>query len=143
MKINTTRFGEIEYSADRVIFFEEGLLGLEGLKKYILITPEDIQPLNWLQSVDDSDIAMVVVNPFNIKPDYSPVVPDDCLKELKIEDGKDIILLNVVVIPDDYKKMTVNLAAPIVINAKKCLGKQVILSQNYPIRYPVFGSKGE
>jgi len=47
-------------------------------------------------------------------------------------------LLSVVTIRSDPLKVTANLRAPIVVNAKKMLAKQIILvDSDYPVQYPV------
>jgi len=37
MKIKTLRFGEIDVPQKGIIYFEEGLLGFENIKRYVLL----------------------------------------------------------------------------------------------------------
>lgn len=138
MKIDTSRFGQIEVDEDKVILFKEGIPGLNHLKKYILLH-EEKAPLHWLQSVEDGKIAFVLADPFVFKPDYAPCIHEDTLEELEAENEKDLIVMTILVIPEDIHKMTANLMAPIVFNPKKRLAKQVILDKgDYPLRFPVY-----
>jgi len=138
-RINTSRFGEIEFDVDKVILFKEGIPGLNHLKKYILIEGNEKSPFHWLQSVEDGDVALVVADPFSFKPDYAPFIHENILEELEAKAEKDLMVMTVLVIPGDIQKMTANLMAPIIINPQKRLAKQVILDKgNYPIRFPVF-----
>ncbi len=141
MKINTSRFGEIEIDEENIIEFRQGIPAFEHLKRYTIISFEDDDSFYWLQSIDDGDIAFILADPFNFTVGYEPVLPDSVLEELKIEKKEDVLLLSMLVIPDKIDNMTANLAAPIVINMDKKLGKQVILPEgNYPIRHPVFAA---
>lgn len=139
MVINTTRFGEIEVDEQKIIEFSKGIPGIEELKKFIFLTPKETFPIYFLQAIDDKDIALPVVNPFDFKKDYNPKVSDSVFKEIGIENDEDLLVLNVAVVPKDLKKMTVNLAAPILINIKKFMAKQVILDdKKYGIREPMY-----
>jgi len=137
--INTARFGEIEINDDKIISFAQGMPGLEHLKRYVFLTPAHTYPLFFLQALDDSNISLPVINPFDVMKDYNPSVSELVLKELELDDLDNLLLLNVVVVPADIRKMTVNMAAPILINVKNFKGRQVILDNSrYPIRYPLF-----
>lgn len=141
MVIQTTRFGEIEVDENKIIEFEKGIPGIEELKRFIFLTPKESYPIFFLQSIDEKDIALPVVNPYDFKADYNPKVKESVFKEIEIESDEDILVLNVAVVPKDLKKMTVNLAAPILINIKKFKAKQVILDdKQYSIREPMYNS---
>ncbi|NLJ66197.1 MAG: flagellar assembly protein FliW [Clostridiales bacterium] len=139
MIVETSRFGSVEVDDDKIIHFEDGLPGLENLTKYIILSPPELDPFHILQSIEDQDIALTIADPFLFKKDYSPLIKDKVFDELKIEDNKDTALFTIIVIPQDYRKMTANLMAPILINPDRMLGKQVILDEgDYPVRYPIF-----
>jgi flagellar assembly factor FliW len=71
--------------------------------------------------------------------DYYIDIRENELEDLFVESQNDLLVMNVVVIPDQVEKMTVNLAAPIVINAKRGIGKQIIIdAQALSIRLPVY-----
>ncbi|MBU8911742.1 MAG: flagellar assembly protein FliW [Desulfobacterales bacterium] len=138
MKISTTRFGDIDIDESRVIRMKEGMLGFEHLKRYELFIQDEKIPFWWLQSVEDGSVAFVVINSLGVKPDYEPVISDAEVNLLKIESPEDTVLLSVVTIRSDPLKVTANLRAPIVINTKKMLAKQIILvDSDYPVQYPV------
>jgi len=137
MLINTKHFGEIEVQENKVIKFSDGIPGLNHLKEYVIIENSDLEiPFKWLQSVKDGEVAFVIVNPFIIKPDYDFEINESTIKKLDIKDQKDIEVYNIVVVPEDITKMTVNLAAPIIINISNNSGKQVILDgDKYAIKH--------
>ena len=132
--INTSRFGEIEISGEKIIVFDQGLPGLEHLKDMYLL-PGGTYPL-FFTILDDHSISLPVINPFEVIKDYNPAVSDNVLQDLELGDLDNLLLLCVVVIPPEINKMTANMAAPILINVKTLKGRQVILDNNqYSIRY--------
>jgi flagellar assembly factor FliW len=138
VRISTTRFGDINIDESRIIQMLGGMLGFEHLKRYVLLIQDEKIPFWWLQSIEDGSIAFVVINSLAVKPDYEPVVSDDEVKLLEIASPEDAVLFSVVTIRSDPFKVTANLKAPIVINAKKMLAKQVVLiDPDYPVQYPI------
>ncbi len=138
MLLNTKRFGEIEVSEDKIIHFKEGILGLEHLKRMVVIILEQTKPFYWLQAIDE-DISLPVISPFEIDSEYSPVIDDSVFEKIHLKNESDLLVLSVAVIPDDIKRMTANLAAPILINIADNFGCQVLIEKgDYDIRYPIF-----
>lgn len=139
MFIETERFGNFDSEDVRIIDFPVGLPGFEELKKFIILEISETKPLYWLQSAEDKYIALPVIIPFEFIDDYYIDIRDSELGELDIQDQNDLLILNVVVVPEDMKKMTANLAAPIIINTRAGKGKQIIIdAAELPIRYPIY-----
>ena len=148
MKLHARSFGEIEINQEDILTFPEGIPGFEDSKRYIIINnPDEENPFDWLQSVDNGDLAFVIINPFFVKPDYDIIIPESALEKLKIIDESDVALYSIVVVPEKIEDMTVNLTGPIVINVREKLGKQIILDDNrYTTKYYIFKteeSRGE
>lgn len=142
MRISTTRFGDISIDETRIIQMKEGILGFEHLGKYVLLTQDGKTPFCWFQSVEDGSVAFVVINSLAVKPDYEPVVSNDEAKLLEITSPEDAVLFSVVTIRSDPFNVTANLRAPIVINAKKILAKQIILvDSDYSVQHPIMENK--
>ncbi len=138
VKITTTRFGEISVDDHRIIAMKGGILGFEHLKKYILLVQDEKTPFLWLQSVEEGATAFVIVNPQLVKADYEPLIPDEEVARLGIEDVTDVVLMAIVTIRSNPFVVTANLRAPVVINVRKRLAKQVVLEEpDYPIQYNV------
>ena len=79
MKINTKIFGEIEISDDKVITFENGIIGFPELKRFALLHDEERGTnvgIRFMQSLDEPAFAMPVMDPLLVKPDYDPEVND-------------------------------------------------------------------
>ena len=66
MKANTRLFGEIEIQDDKIIKLKEGIIGFPDLQNFTLIYDEEKEGkggVKWLQSMDDPEFAMPVLNP--------------------------------------------------------------------------------
>lgn len=142
MKIKTKNFGELEINKEKVINFKEGLLGFEDMKQFILLASEEKSAFYWLQSVDNGELAFAIVNPFVFYPTYSPEIKDEHIEELGELNEDDLNVYTILVVPEDVKKMTTNLKAPIVINKKSKKAKQVIVENDeYKIRHKIYVDK--
>ena len=76
------------------------------------------------------------MNPFSICQDYSPKLSDQELKELGAESADDISYYVISVIRESVAQSTVNLKAPLAVNAINRQAKQVILEQaEYTFRH--------
>lgn len=143
MKINTRDFGELEIDESTIIDIPNGILGFEKHTRYTLISPlgEDTFPM-WLQAVDDIQPCFVVYDPMHIYPDYKFEISDDEQALLKIDESVPYRVLTVAIVPDDYKKTTINLRCPLVINTRDKIAAQVIL-EDYDFKYPVYSDESQ
>ncbi len=131
MQIETKYFGEMDIKKEDIIKFSEGLPGFSEEKEFVIINSLDEEsPFQWLQSVRNFNLSFIIINPFFIFPEYDIKIPDSIVEKLKIKSQKDVVVYSIVVVPKDIKKMTINLAGPIIINIKEKLGKQIILDDN-------------
>lgn len=138
MKINTRYFGEVEIGEEKIIHFENGLFGFEEYKDYtILFDSEGDEPFfSWLQCVTEQSLAFPVVNPLNVREDYDPVVEDELLGNLGEIAEEDLLILLLATVPQDAKKTSVNMKAPLVINAGTCQGVQIVAeNEDYEIKH--------
>ena len=136
MRISTTRFGEIDADESRIIDMRGGILGFEHLDKYILHRQDEKTPFLWFQSVNDGATAFVIINPQIVKSDYYPEIGDDDMALLEIESVEDVVLMAIATIRANPFKVSANLRAPIVINARKRLAKQIVLEDpDYPVQF--------
>ena len=140
MKLRTKHFGEIDYDSSLVVNFEDGLPGFPDHKRFVILLENAREDtFCWLQSVDDGQTAFALINIYNIKPDYNPLVNSEEVASLGSLGDNNLLIYNVVVIPDDIKQMRANLRAPIVINPTTKKGKQVILdNEEYPLKFKIF-----
>ena len=145
MLVKTKCFGEVDIHEDKIIEFEDGILGFEEYKKYTIIydnTDGENSTISWLQSVDEPGLALPIINPLIIKEDYNPTVEGEVLDRLGEMTDENTVVFVALTVPSDAKKMTANLRAPLVINADTRKACQVIVENDqYPIRYKVFNEE--
>ncbi|PHO06109.1 flagellar assembly protein FliW [Thermoanaerobacterium thermosaccharolyticum] len=138
MDIETKNFGLVSYNEEDVLHFDDGIPGFEGLKSFILLSVDEYTPFKWLQSLDDTDIAFVIIDPKVVVKDYKVEINEETVKLLDIKDLNHILVFAIVVIPDEIEKMTANLKAPIIINAENNKGMQILLdNDDYMIKHPI------
>ena len=142
MKIDTKIFGEIEIADDKIISFENGIIGFPDLKKFALLHDEEKGTdagIRFLQSLEEPGFAMPVMDPLIVKPDYDPEVDDELLKNAGHVTEENILVLVTVTVPSDLTKMTVNLQGPFVINVEEHKACQVIVERgDYPVKFPIY-----
>lgn len=142
MKIDTRIFGEIEIDDEKVLTFENGIIGFPDMKHFVLIHDEEKGTnagIRFLQSVEEPGFAMPVMDPLVVKPDYDPEVDDELLKSAGNVTAENILVLVTVTVPSDLTKMSVNLQGPIVINVEEHKACQIIVeSGNYPVKFPIY-----
>jgi flagellar assembly factor FliW len=129
MNINTQYFGTITYSNEELIYFPDGLYGFEDRKKYIPLAFQDgSDALICLQSIEDSEVSFILMNPFQLYEDYNPILSEEDQQQLNCEQDESIISYYVIcVIHDSMEESTVNLKCPIAVNTETREARQVIL----------------
>lgn len=140
MEVNTRIFGQINIEDDKLIHFVNGIVGFPQLTEFALIHDND-KPggIQWLQSMQEPQFAIPVINPLDILPDYNPQVEDELLIPIGGVRPDDMLVLVTVAVPSDLTRMTVNLRGPIVINAENRKACQVITEgEDYPVKYPIY-----
>lgn len=141
MKIQTSQFGEIELTDDRVLTFTKGIPGFEEMKKYVLLPADESSdsPFFFLQSIESAELSFFLVNPFSFFPEYDIKLEEQLVERLELEEPTDAIVLSTVSITGDMKDATTNLKAPLVINNRKKLGMQIVLdNKTYQIKQRLF-----
>ncbi|MCR5431995.1 MAG: flagellar assembly protein FliW [Lachnospiraceae bacterium] len=142
MRINTRYFGTVDLDDNKVIEFDEGLFGFEEYKKFALIFNNEARErpaISWLQSVEEQALALPVMIPTIVKPDYNPVVEDEALETLGDWNEENISVLVTVTVPEDLTNMTTNLKAPIIINTDSMKGVQTVVENpDYEIRFKIY-----
>ena len=139
MIIKTGRFGQITIGNDETIQIPQGVLGFPEYSKYCLVDPGDETLILWLQSLENPAISFPVLEPKIFKPEYSVRLSASELRELELENVNQSAVFSILTIPEDITQMTANLKAPLVINLRQQVGKQVILQENeYNIKQEMF-----
>ncbi len=140
MKINTTRFGELEVVEASCFNFVSPVLGYEDEPQFAIIEHKEGSNFKWLQSTKSPSLAFAITMPGFFGIEYVFDLPDSTQEELDIESADDIVVFNIVVIPhENPRASTVNLLAPVILNLKNQKASQVVLNgTNLRVDYPLF-----
>lgn len=139
MKVNTTRFGELEVDKKDILNFKEGILGFDNLRKFFIVDPGDKTLILWLQSIDDAATAFPIIEPKIFKPDYIVKLLPAELTSLELEDLSNASIYTVLTIPQTVTEMSANMKAPVVINNKSKVARQIVLQDSkLEVRYKMY-----
>lgn len=135
--IKSSRFGTIEVEASKTIQLPSGLVGYDRPQIFALF--DYAYPFHWLQSIDNPELAFVVIDGLEITKKLGLQIPwGDPDTDLRPEDEFAVILI--VTIREPIEDSTVNLLAPIFVNMRNRRGVQVVYDDDpNRVRYPLFG----
>jgi flagellar assembly factor FliW len=143
MRVQTINFGGLEISEDEVITFSQGLPGFPQLHRFAVVETEELRPFQYLQSLDEPPISLLIINPFLVDPGYEFRLTDSDMEEVKSTNAAGLAVYVVATIPEDPEGATLNLMAPIIINNKDRCGKQAILLESkYSVKHPLLYDAG-
>ncbi len=136
MIIETSRFGQLEVDEERLITFDEGILGFPRQKRFALVQTGEGSGFYWLQAVCTPDLAFVVCDPRLFVADYQVPVKREELQEIGVENVESAQVFIIVNKVNDL--LTGNCQGPLVINVANRHGRQLVLSdKRYSTRHPL------
>ena len=138
MTIRTSRFGEIEVSEETLLTFPSGLVGFPAIRQFVVLDVADGCQYQWLQAVDEPDLAFVIIDIHLLDPEFRVEICDEGLSELEITQVDAVLIMAVVTIPSGQPEhATANLRAPLIVNLRTRKGKQLILNESIPLHFPL------
>lgn len=123
--VRSSRFGALDVPADRVLHFPQGLIGFPKARRFVILDHRPGSPFKWMLCLDQPDIAFAVVEPARMVPDYQ--APLEQAARALATDTADVALFVIVTIPSDPTAMTVNLMAPVVVDVRTRVSRQLVL----------------
>ena len=132
MLVEASISGQQEFIPDETnnqFLMPEGLIGLPDFSKFELIVDPESLPFVVLRAIEGDEIQIPAVEPVGLVENYRLDIGDADAEMLGLV-GADAnpLILNVATIKSyDPQKVTLNLAAPILINRRTRVGKQVVL----------------
>jgi flagellar assembly factor FliW len=133
INLKTDRFGELLINENEIINFPYGIPGIP-FERFII--RECLEPVKWLISVDDPDIAMLIVSPFKFFPTYGFELSDEITSVLQAEKEEDLEIYVSLLKYNDG--VAANLKSPFVINKNKKIGAQILLEdERYQFKVPI------
>lgn len=139
MKIQSTRFGELEVAEEQLFNFPYGIPGFPDEKIFVFIPLDEESPFAYLQSTTEANLTFLLADPFAFFKDYEFVLVDEIAKELDLSEENPPQVFLIATVKEKLADMTVNLLAPLVMNGLNRTGRQVILDKReYSIRHKLF-----
>lgn len=129
MQVKTKTMGVVEISEEQIINLPNGLLGFDDYHKFALIDCH-VKPLIWMQSLEESSLAFLLIDPFLVCPDYEADIDDEDLAKICIDDPSRVLVMTLVTIPNDGSPVTTNLRGPLIINKENHLCMQAVLGDS-------------
>ncbi|MDD5745960.1 MAG: flagellar assembly protein FliW [Candidatus Omnitrophica bacterium] len=118
------------------ILFPDGIIGFGEHKEYTIVSEKSKEPFLWLQSKHNADLSFIVIDPREFKPDYVPQISEADKTVLRVKSVDECRCFAIVAVPEDSDRISANLLAPVFINRKENIGKQVILQdQDYSVQH--------
>ncbi len=127
MEIKTKTMGLVEINEEQVINLVNGFYGFEEFHKFALMDSEK-EPFLWFQSLEDENLAFILIDPFLFRPDYELDIDDKLLQPIDAKEATDILVFALVTIPPTGGPITANLQGPLIINKKNKKGMQAIMN---------------
>ncbi len=115
MKIITDRFGEIKFDDSIIINIEDGIIGFENLKKYILIT-ESESLFSWLTAIEQPQIMFPLFPALLMEENYPTIDKYD--------------VFGIVRLAKEIGEITINMKAPVYLNLIDKVGFQKIIDND-------------
>lgn len=142
MKVESRLFGSIDIEENKIIHFVNGLVGFPNMTEFALIHDADNEGgrgIQWLQSMQEGNFAIPIIDPLQVLDEYNPTVEDELLSALGEMKADDMLVFVTVTVPSDITKMTVNLKGPIIINVNNCKACQVIAEgEKCEVKFPIY-----
>ncbi len=141
MELNTRDFGIVSVEEDAVYSFPSGLYGFENCREFAIFEKkfDDISFL-YLQNTEAETPCFMVFEPWELYPNYQPMVAGEDLKASGVDTTEDLIFLTIANLPgQSLEEFSINIKSPVVLNPKTREGRQVILQNaDYKVRYQPF-----
>ncbi len=124
--------GPLSVEASSILTFSKGLLGFPECRSFVLL-PSERRNVYWLQSVEYTSLAFLLVDPFVFFDGYTL---DLDMTEMHAVSAEGLSVLAIVTLPGEAGELpTANLQGPVVIHTGRGEGNQVVLSDSpYGIR---------
>ncbi|EPY07957.1 flagellar assembly factor fliW [Paenibacillus alvei TS-15] len=137
MEVKSSRLGILQVSEEDFVGFQEGVLGFPESKTYVWLNSiEPDLPIELLQCTRDSNLAFMVVDPFEFASEYEFDLSEETKHALDISSQEQVVIR--VILTARQNSTTINLKAPLIINVVNRRASQIILDgPQYQLQYPI------
>ncbi|MCK6532613.1 MAG: flagellar assembly protein FliW [Polyangiaceae bacterium] len=125
--VASDRFGTIDANPDDIIEFPSGIIGFPNERQFILVRHGRSDAVAWLQSTQTAALAFPVVSAHGFRGTYPDVPVEEVASANGIGSSVEELAVMAVLSAPPSGPATVNLMAPILVNAAERKGVQVFL----------------
>jgi flagellar assembly factor FliW len=127
MIVQSDRFGAIEVDASDVVTFPSGVIGFPRETEFVIVRKVDSQIIGWLQSTKTSYLTLPVVSAHALAGRFPDVPIEEYAERAGLGGDIDELAVMVVLSAPPGQPATVNLMAPVIVNAATRTGAQIML----------------
>jgi flagellar assembly factor FliW len=132
-----TRFGPLPGDPRQVVLMLDPLPGFEACRRYVLVSSAELDPFTCLQGLDEPRPSFLVIDPRVVDPGFRAELPTGERRRLDAS-AEDSLLWLALVRVEEGRPPSVNLRAPVVVNARRMVGMQLITQDTtYAIEHPL------
>jgi flagellar assembly factor FliW len=118
------------------IFFPEGVIGFAEHKRYSVVAEKSQPPFVWFEATGEGGPSFIVIDPREFRAAYAPQLSEQDKQALGVSDSGECQFYAIVVVPKDSDRISANLLAPLAINPRHRIGRQVVLQdQEYSVQH--------
>src|SRR5690625_2901310 len=103
MAVQTKYVGQVEVETEKIIHFPNGLPGFINELHFILLDLPGNPLFQTLQSVKTSNLAFIVINPYQFYQDYAFKLDHSTIETLAIQDEQDVSVLSIVTLKSPFR----------------------------------------
>lgn len=104
------------------------VLGFAGLDRFEFTLVEENSPFGYMQSLENRDVCFVVASPFSFFQSYEFCLDQEEVDSLALKEAEDTLVLGIITLHKPFRRSTMNLVAPLVINIQTLQGRQILLA---------------
>lgn len=139
MKISTSYHGDIKIDNQQTLTFNQGIPGFLEETEFVILPLPEAEAFQVLQSIQTKEVAFIITDPFQFFLDYDFQLEPQEIEKLQLQQVEDAAVYVLLTMSNSVEKITANLQAPVIINTKKQLAKQVILMNTaYETKHRLF-----
>ena len=125
--IYSKRLGAVPYNPEDVIHFPYGIPAFEQSHRFVIVEQERLAPISFLQSIDTPTLSLPLIEACHVLPDYQLALSGEDRLGLGLIDGQSAGRLRIFLVLANFEaQVTLNLAAPVVIQAAVRRGVQAV-----------------
>ena len=138
--LESRRFGTLEVTEEAVVRFPDGLPGFEELREFLLLSPPELDPVQFLVSCADPEISFPILAARLCLDGYAPELDRSDMQALGVSEPAALAIYTILTFHPESERVTANLRAPLLINPSARIGRQVTLPDStHSLRHALVG----